>query len=304
MSQRILVTGGAGFIGSHVVEALLLARDDVYVLDDLSKGQVTNLPDGVPLHVIDIADRAVERLFRENRFDAVVHCAAQTNVMRSIADPDIDHHINVEGLHRVLDAAVSTGVGRFVFISSGGAVYGETPEPADEARSPQPDNPYGEHKLQGEAVVAAANISSVTLRLSNVYGPRQRSDAEGGVISIFTDRVTAGEALQIYGDGEQQRDFVHVTDVVNAVLLALQDRSMDGIWNVGTGRATTVNEVAHTLIAAFGGGRVVYQPARGEVRRSCLDVSKLTATGRWRPSRELAVAVAELAAFARTPRPR
>jgi UDP-glucose 4-epimerase len=303
MSQRILVTGGAGFIGSHLVEALLAAGHNVHVLDDLSKGQVTNLPDGVPLHVSDIADRAVERLFRDNRFDAVVHCAAQTNVMRSIADPDLDHHINVEGLHRVLDAAVSTGVGRFVFISSGGAVYGETPEPASEARSPQPDNPYGEHKLQGEAVVAAANISSVTLRLSNVYGPRQRSDAEGGVISIFTDRVTAGEALQIYGDGEQQRDFVHVTDVVNAVLLALQDHSMDGIWNVGTGRARTVNEVAHTLIATFGGGRVAYQPARGEIRRSCLDVSKLTATGRWRPSRDLADGVAELAALAKTPRP-
>jgi UDP-glucose 4-epimerase len=303
MSQRILVTGGAGFIGSHVVEALLAARHDVHVLDDLSKGQVTNLPDGVPLHVIDIADRAVERLFRENRFDVVVHCAAQTNVMRSIADPDIDHHINVEGLHRVLDAAVSTGVGRFVFISSGGAVYGETPEPANEARSPQPNNPYGEHKLQGEAVVAAANISSVTLRLSNVYGPRQRSDAEGGVISIFTDRVTAGEALQIYGDGEQQRDFVHVTDVVNAVRLALDDHSMEGVWNVGTGHARTVNEVARTLIAAFGGGRVAYQPARGEIRRSCLDVSKLTATGRWRPSRDLADGVAELAALAKTPRP-
>jgi nucleoside-diphosphate-sugar epimerase len=143
----------------------------------------------------------------------------------------------------------------------------------------------------------------VTLRLSNVYGPRQRSDAEGGVISIFTDRVTAGQALQIYGDGEQERDFIHVADVVDAVKLVLDDYSMAGVWNVGTGRATTVNEVARTLIAAFGGGQVVYQPARGEIRRSCLDVSKLTGTGRWRSSRDLADGVAELAALARTPRP-
>ena len=296
MTKRILVTGGAGFIGSHVVDALVERGHEVHALDDLSKGQVTNLPDSVPLHVLDIASEAVERLLADFKFDAVVHCAAQTNVMRSIAEPDLDRHINVDGLQRVLSAAVSTGVDRFVFISSGGAVYGETAVPADESSVPRPDNPYGKHKLEGETILARASIRNVTLRLSNVYGPRQRSDAEGGVISIFADKLAAGDRLTIYGDGEQQRDFVHVGDVVDAILLALEDVSMEGVWNVGTGRPTSVNEVARTMIAVAGGDMAVeHLPARGEIRRSCLDVSKLVGTGRWRPSRELATSVAELA---------
>lgn len=293
---RILVTGGAGFIGSHVVDALLARGDEAHALDDLSKGQVTNLADGARLHVLDIAGRGVERLCRDVSFDAVVHCAAQTNVMRSIADPELDRRINIDGLRGVLDAAVATGVERFVFISSGGAVYGETPVPARETTAPRPDNPYGQHKLEGEAIVRDVAISSVTLRLSNVYGPRQRSDAEGGVISIFADRLAAGEPLRIYGDGEQQRDFVHVADVVDAIVLALDDSSMDGIWNVASGRSTSVNEVARTMVAAFGGrSGIEHLPPRGEIRRSSLDISKLVATGHWRPSRTLAVGAAEFA---------
>ena len=299
MKRRVLVTGGAGFIGSHVVDALLASGDDVHALDDLSKGLVTNLPDSAVLHIGDIADASVGRLFREFRFDAVVHCAAQTNVMRSIADPVLDGRINVDGLQTVLNAAADTGVKRFVFISSGGAVYGETLAPANEQTAPQPDNPYGEHKLKGEALVAAAPMSSVVLRLSNVYGSRQRSDAEGGVVSIFNDRLSAGGQLCVYGDGEQQRDFIHVSDVVAAIVLALDETSMDGVWNVGTGRATTVNEVAQTMLAAFGAsGAIEHLPPRGEIRRSCLDVSKLVATGRWRPEYDLVRGATELAALA------
>ena len=296
MRRKVLVTGGAGFIGSHVVDALVAAGDDVHVLDDLSKGSVSNIRDGAIVHVLDVADRGVDRLVRDQRFESVVHCAAQTNVMRSIADPALDRRINIDGLERVLDAAVRTQVRRFVFISSGGAIYGETPSPATEDTTPQPDNPYGEHKLLGEAMVADSGQSAVSLRLSNVYGPRQRADAEGGVVAIFADRLVADHPLAIYGDGEQQRDFVHVADIVDAVMLALGDSGMRGVWNVGTGRATPINELAHTMLSAFGGKRgVEHLPPRGEIRRSCLDVSKLTSAGRWAPRTSLAQGVLELA---------
>ena len=301
--MRVLVTGGAGFIGSHVTEALLArgaglpAREDVHVLDDLSKGQLANLPECVPLHVLDIAASPLDRMFRDGAFDAVVHCAAQTNVMRSLAEPELDRRINVIGLERVLHAAVESGVRRLVFVSSGGAAYGETPVPATEETPPRPDNPYGRHKVEGEEIVARAPLSTASLRLSNVYGARQRSDAEGGVISIFADRLAAGRPLPIYGDGAQERDFVHVSDVASAILLALDDASMTGVWNVGTGRSATVNEVAAVMTAAFGGrAGIEYLPARQEVRRSCLDVGKLAATGRWSPRIDLPTGVAQLAA--------
>jgi len=298
--SKILVTGGAGFIGSHVVDALLARGDEAHALDDLSKGQVTNLAERVPLHVLDIASGVLDRLFREQRFDAVVHCAAQTNVMRSLEDPELDRRINVDGLRRVLNTAESAGCARFVFISSGGAAYGETPVPATEVTEPRPDNPYGRHKVAGEAIVAASATHGVSLRLSNVYGPRQRSDSEGGVISIFADRLAAGEPLLVYGDGAQQRDFVHVDDVVSAILLALDDASMSGIWNVGTGVPTTVSDLALLMIREFGGqGGISFLPERHEIRRSCLDVSKLVATGRWAPRHALADGIASLAEHVR-----
>ena len=296
MNRRVLVTGGAGFIGSHVVDALLAAGDEPHVLDDLSKGQVTNLATGVPLHVLDIATGPLDRLFREVQFDAIIHCAAQTNVMRSLADPELDRQINVVGLERVLDAAKAQRTRRFVFISSGGAVYGETPVPASERTTPHPDNPYGEHKLDGERAVLAAPIPSAILRPSNVYGARQRSDAEGGVISIFAERLLAGLPLEIYGDGEQERDFIDVSDVVAAVMLALNDPAMGGVWNVGTGVPTTITEVARLMTHAFEGSHELLRlPARQEIRRSCLDVTRLRSTGRWTPRRDLQAGVSDLA---------
>ena len=296
MRRRILVTGGAGFIGSHVVDQLIARRDEAHVLDDLSKGQLANLPGDVPLHVLDIAESPVDWLFERFGFDAVVHCAAQTNVTRSLADPRLDRRINVDGVERVAEAAVRYGVRRFVFISSGGAAYGETPVAATEETPTSPDNPYGQHKIEGEAIVHATPLSSASLRLSNVYGARQRSDAEGGVVSIFAERLAAGRPLQIFGDGEQQRDFIHVSDVVSAILLALDERSMRGIWNVGTGVATTINTLAGSMAAAFGGAAgIQYRPERHEIRRSCFDVSKLRAGGLWEPRISLQAGVEDLA---------
>jgi UDP-glucose 4-epimerase len=196
----------------------------------------------------------------------------------------------------VLHGAIASGVSRFVFISSGGAIYGETPDAADERTQPRPENPYGRHKLEGERIVAEAPIAGVSLRLSNVYGPRQRSDVEGGVASIFAERLAAGLPLRIYGDGGQQRDFVHVADVVSAIMLALGDPSMDGVWNVGTGAATSVNDLAALMIEAFAEHALIERlPARGEIRRSCLDVTKLRSTGRWSPSHTLAASAGDMA---------
>lgn len=301
MNRRVLVTGGAGFIGSHIIDALLAAGDLPQALDDLSKGQVTNLPDAAPLHVADISATPLDRLFADQRYDAVIHCAAQTNVMRSLADPDLDARINIDGLERMLETSAAYGVSRFVFISSGGAIYGETPAAATELTDPHPDNPYGWHKLMGETLVDNAPISTISLRLSNVYGSRQRSDSEGGVISIFTEHIAEGLPLHVYGDGQQQRDFVHVSDVVAAIMVALDDPSLSGSWNVATGRPTSVNDLIATLRAAFVNVSVDHLPARQEIRRSCIDASKLMATGRWTPKMDLrsgllALATSEVAA--------
>ncbi len=295
MADRVVVTGGAGFIGSHVADVLLARGCDVHVIDDLSKGQVEHVPEHASFHMADIAEPRVERLVAEIHPDAIVHCAAQTNVMRSLADPELDRRINIDGLQRVIAGASRAGVSRFVFISSGGAAYGETDGPADEDTPPRPGNPYGQHKIEGEAVVAAIG-GSISLRLANVYGTRQRSDAEGGVISIFADRLLAKEPLRIYGNGEQERDFVHVSDVVAAILLALEDTPMAGVWNVATGVPTRINDLALAMIRAFGGGgSVEYLAERHEIQRSCLSIDKLLATGKWLPRCDLVTGLDQLA---------
>lgn len=291
--RRALVTGGAGFIGSHLAAALVARGARVTVLDDLSTGALTNVPAGVRLSRGGLLDPGLEALFVGSDFDLVIHCAAQTSVARSVADPEADHRVNVEGTERLARLALAHGRPRFVFFSSGGAIYGETPDPAAESTPPAPLSPYGWNKLKAERRLEALGVQPLVIRPSNVYGPRQRADLEGGVVSVFLNRALRGEPLELHGDGEQVRDFVHVSDVVAAVL-ALLDAGLVGAWNVATGAGATVREVADEVARATGtSAALVSAPRReGDVRRSCLDASVLRRATGWRPRYDLRAGVA------------
>jgi UDP-glucose 4-epimerase len=283
---HVLVTGGAGFIGSHVVEALLAREDQVTVVDDLSTGARRNLPASVRFFKVDIADRdALVQALSALRFDAVVHAAAEASVVRSISDPAHSERVNVHGTQNVLALAGPTGAHRFVFFSSGGAIYGETDVGAREDNQLRPISPYGRHKIEGESLVKASGHSYAALRPANVYGPRQRGDIEGGVVAIFLQRWHEGRELVVFGDGEAVRDYIYVQDVARAVLQAV-DTPENGTWNVGTGVPTSVNGVIDALRRHLGDppGGVRYAPPRpGELQRAYLNPSRAMQDLRWRP---------------------
>jgi UDP-glucose 4-epimerase len=281
----ILVTGGAGFIGSHVVEALHAEGHRVHVLDNLSTGCASNIPREVALHTGDIRSKAaVAAAIHEAQAEVIVHCAAQTSVERSMNDPDYDRDVNETGTQVLLDAARQASMRRFVFISSGGAIYGETSEPATEETPPSPGNFYGTHKLWAEKRVQAAELSFAILRPSNVYGPRQRSDAEGGVLAIFGERIADKLPVEIHGDGRQLRDFLYVSDLVDAVGLAVS-YSEDVVWNVGSGVATPILDAAVILGELLGvAPQLIFRPRRaGDVDKSLVSAALITSTGRWGP---------------------
>jgi UDP-glucose 4-epimerase len=287
--MRTIVTGGAGFIGSHVADALLARGDEVHVLDDLSKGKRENVAAGVELHVADIRDP--DAVFDAVRPEAVVHFAAQADVRVSVERPDFDADVNVVGTVRILEASRRHGA-KIVFASSGGAGYGECDGPAPETAPMQPLAPYGTSKLAGEEYLSTYNrlygSTHVTLRLGNVYGPRQESHGEAGVVAIFMGLLRDGGTPRIYGDGRQTRDYVFVGDVVTAALAALAHDG--GVFNVGTGIETSVLE----LYAAIRAATVVDRDAEhaearlGELQRSVLDVSLAARELGWRPERSLA----------------
>jgi UDP-glucose 4-epimerase len=285
--RRTVVTGGAGFIGSNVVDALLDAGDEVVVLDDLSTGRRANLDGalerGARLVEVDVRDAAaVADAVGEAAPERVFHLAAQIDVRRSVEDPAFDAAVNVLGTINVLEAAVRHGVRRVVNTSTGGAIYGTADVvPTPEGTAERPMAAYGTSKLCAEAYCGwyerLHGLSTATVRLANVYGPRQDPLGEAGVIAIFCDRLLAGDRPTIYGDGTQTRDFVFVGDVV-AAQLALAESSFAGAVNVGTGRETTVSELAGAVAAAGGVGPdafapVFEEPRAGEVQRSCLDGS-------------------------------
>jgi UDP-glucose 4-epimerase len=297
MSKKILVTGGAGFIGSHIADAFLHRGDDVWIVDDLSSGKRSNIPDGARFHELDIRDPALEHVFREaGGFDLISHHAAQIDVRISVMDPRRDAGINVDGFLNVTENALRHGCERLVFVSSGGVVYGE-PElrPTPEETPKRPLSPYGVTKLSGELYLHYyANIRGLdyaAVRYSNVYGPRQDPHGEAGVVAIFSTKIGADAPLTVFGDGEQTRDYVFVGDVVSANLtiagasLPAPDALDARAFNVGTGVGTSVNELARTMMRAAGREvDVVYAAARpGELLHSCLDNSKLRGLG-WSPA--------------------
>ena len=273
--MRALVTGGAGFIGSNLADALVGRGDAVLVLDDLSTGRRENVEDGIALAEADVVDAdAVGRACEEHRPEVIFHLAAQVDVRRSVADPPHDARVNVEGTLVVLEAARRHGA-RLVFSSTGGAIYGETGVvPTSEDAPRQPLAPYGQGKAAAEDYLALYarlhDADVVALRYANVYGPRQDPLGEGGVVAIFAERAHRGEPAIVYGDGRQTRDFVYVDDVVAANLAAAQHPDATGAYNVGRGEETSVLALADML-----GVTVEHRPERtGEVRRSALDPAR------------------------------
>jgi UDP-glucose 4-epimerase len=282
--MRAVVTGGAGFIGSHLVDALAERGDEVHVVDNFATGRRENLNGAAVVHEHDIRE-PLAPLFAQVRPERVFHLAAQADVGTSVEQPQLDAAVNVLGTLNVLEGAREHGA-VVVFTSTGGAIYGECAEPATEDARREPLSPYGTSKLCGEEYLATWNrlhgTRHVALRLANVYGPRQLAKLEGGVVAIFMDRLRAGESGTIFGDGEQERDFVYVGDVV-AAQLAAADATEPGTFNVGTGVATSVNELWRLCTEAAGGGTDPRhaEPRPGELRRSVLDASRARAALGW-----------------------
>ena len=290
--MRALVTGGAGFIGSHVADALVQRGDDVWVLDNLASGKPENINEHALVVEADIRDAAaVERAFADARPEVCFHLAAQADVRVSIARPAFDAEVNLIGTVNILEAA-RAGETQVVFSSTGGAIYGECDGPADEDSPRLPLAPYGASKLAGEEYLATWSRlyggGHVALRYGNVYGPRQDPHGEAGVVAIFFGRIANGQELHIYGDGRQTRDYVFVGDVVAATLAA--SAAPAGVYNIGTGTETSVLELADGCKRASGvDAEVVFDPPRlGELARSVLDPSRAEAALGFRPATSLA----------------
>ena len=294
--SKVVVTGGAGFIGSHVVETLLAQGREPVVLDNFASGNAANLPPGVRVIQEDVADPAVALLIADLGPDAIIHAAAQVSVPRSMAEPDRDRVVNLVGTAHVIAGAQRSGRCRLIFLSTGGGIYGETQRSATESSLPQPKSFYSIHKYAAERYLELSGVSYATARIANVYGPRQRSDLEGGVVAIFAERLLGRQPITLFGSGEQRRDFVHVQDVVMA-LLTMLDADKEGVWNVGTGRATSINEL-HSVMERVLGPSVGFRrkPARsGDVFSSCLAIGKIASDLGWRPTVSLEQGIAALA---------
>ncbi len=289
--MKILVTGGAGFIGSHVVDAFVAAEHRVAVVDDLSTGKRARVHREAKLHVMDLRSDRLAEVFEAEQPEVVAHLAAQAAVPRSVSDPAFDASVNVLGGINLLNCCRRFGVRRIIYSSSGGAGYGDTDVlPTPEDHPTRPASPYGITKVTMEMYVSAwgplFGVSGISLRYANVYGPRQDPEGEAGVVAIFSQRLLKGQTPIINGDGEQTRDYVYVEDVAAANLRALERPEVVGCVNVGTGIETSVNEL-HRALTRAAGLEVAAQhgPAKpGEQRRSCLSPALAKQRLGWAPS--------------------
>jgi UDP-glucose 4-epimerase len=287
--MRIVVTGGAGFIASHVVDAYIQLGHEVYIIDDFSTGQRRNVNSKAKVFNLDIAAPQAAKSIAEIKPDVLNHHAAQMDVRRSVADPTFDARINIIGFINLLEASRDAGVKRVIFSSSGGAVYGDRePIPASEEHEALPLSPYGVSKLTGELYLGyyqmAFGLPYVALRYANVYGPRQSTLGEAGVVAIFISQLLAGKSPVINGDGKQTRDYVFVGDVVRANVAAL-DSNYTGAVNIGTGKETDVVTICESLREGVGSPvKAIHGPPKlGEQRRSCLVIALAQKVLGWRP---------------------
>lgn len=279
--SKILVTGGAGFIGSNLVDRLVEEGHEVIVLDNLSSGSKENLNKKAKFIETDITKKTeIAEIFKNEKPEIVFHLAAQASVVHSVANPSEDININLIGTVNLLKAAVDNDCKNFIFSSTGGAIYGEGVErPTPESAKEQPVSPYGINKLAAEFFVkffqANSNMQSVILRYANVYGPRQNSKGEAGVVAIFATRMLQNDSVSIFGDGDQTRDYVYVGDIVEANVAALNARQ-SGTYNIATGKETTVNELARIIKENLNSqSEINYEGARsGELRNSSLDSTR------------------------------
>jgi UDP-glucose 4-epimerase len=292
--MRVLLTGGAGFIGSHVADHLLARGHEVAVVDDLARGRRENLPEGARFYELDVRSGCRE-VFEDFAPEAVSHQAAQISVRRSVREPAFDADVNVIGTIRLLENCVEYGVGKVLFASSGGTVYGEQQQfPAPEDHPQLPISPYGVSKLAGEHYLhffsVQHGLTCISLRYVNVYGPRQDPHGEAGVVAIFSRNLAAGDTSTINGSGDQTRDYAYVGDVARANLLALEGDAPSGSYNIGTGIETSVNEIYETLRELAGKDMPPrHGPAKpGEQMRSSVDPAKADRLLGWRPEVDLA----------------
>ena len=308
--MKIIITGGAGFIGSHIVDACLKSGHEVEIIDDLSSGSPENVPSDVPLHRVDIRNTlSVKKVFQSVQPDAVCHQAAQLSVSRSVREPLLDADINCLGLLSILDAAVTTNCKRMVFASSGGVLYGDVTTPAPETTPANPMSPYGISKWVGEKYLdfyaREHGLSSIALRYSNVYGPRQNPHGEAGVVAIFCNQFLDRHPARINGDGKYIRDYVYGPDVAAANLSALSLAEQNFgekkklSLNIGTGIGTDVNTLEKILrtkiehLCAHAGNKPSlpdpeYGPERvGDLRSNLLDASRASVVLGWKPKHSL-----------------